>query len=389
MAEQIFSEYGMEEDRQELIRLRRDFHKHPEMGFAEFRTQEKIMDYLANIGIPAEKIAGTGVKAVLTGGKPGKTILLRSDMDALGIHEETGLPFQSVNDGVMHACGHDGHMAMLLKAAQWLAGCKEDLAGNIVFAFQPNEEDAGAWKMVEEGVLKSPNADAAFGCHLWSQLDTGIIDICAGPVMAASHYFNMEIKGRGGHAGFAHESVDPIHTAAQVIQGVQAIQTRQINALDPAVIMFTKIAGGTNETTVPETVTLAGSVRFLYHGGQEVLEKFEQTAKDICRVHGAQCRVTFKVGNHMLANDPAMTGLVRQISAGILGSQDRVTSTLKTMAGEDFSEFSSRVPSAFAFVGAAKKAGSFPHHHPQFDIDEAALITGARLYVDVARAYLA
>lgn len=374
----------------ELIRLRREFHQHPELGFKEFRTQEKIIRYLDAVGIETRKIAETGVQGVLQGKTPGPTLLLRSDMDALPIQEETGLGFASVTPGVMHACGHDGHMAMLLLAAKLLAGMKDTFNGTLVFAFQPNEEDAGAFKMVEEGILETPRVDAAFGCHLWSQITTGTIDICDGPVMAASHYFTLVIHGRGGHAGFAHESIDPVFISSHIIQAVQAIQTRQINALNPVAIMFTRIQGGANTTTIPDKVTLQGSIRFLYDGGEEVLEQFERVVKEICRLHRAEGKLEFKTGNHMLSNDPAMARMVRQTASRILREKGQVSSQIRTMAGEDFSEFANRVPSAFAFVGAKNrsKGAGYPHHHPRFDIDEDALVLGTQLYARTALAFL-
>ena len=374
----------------ELIHLRRDFHQHPELGFKEFQTQEKIIAYLDNTGIETRKIAKTGVKAILSGKKQGRTILLRSDMDALPVQEETGLKFESLHKGVMHACGHDGHMAMLLIAAKLLADQKESIAGKIVFAFQPNEEDAGAYKMIEQDILKNPRVDSAFGCHLWNQLKTGTIDICDGPIMAASHYFTLIIKGCGGHAGFAHESIDPIFISSHIIQAVQTIQTRQINALHPLVVMFTRIQGGTNTTTIPEEVILQGSIRFLVDKGSDVLQKFEQIVKDICRLHNANCDLEFKIGNHMLSNDPSMAQLVRRQAHDILKDKQKVTSDIRTMAGEDFSEFANRVPSAYAFIGArnSTEQTSYTHHHPKFDIDEDALVLGTKLYVKTALAFL-
>jgi amidohydrolase len=380
----------VEKLRPELITLRRDFHQHPELGFKEFRTQEKIIEYLEPLDIQTKKIAKTGVVGVLSGKGKGKILLMRSDMDALPVQEQTNLEYRSQNKGVMHACGHDGHMAMLLVAAKLLARQKKEISGKIVFAFQPNEEDAGAYKMIEEGILEKYKVHAAYGCHLWNRIETGIIDISDGSVMAASHYFSLIIKGRGGHAGLAHESVDPIFVATQVVQGVQALQTRQMNPLDPAVIIFTRIQGGSNSTTIPETVLLQGSIRFLSHAAEALLQKFEQVVKDICRVYGATCDLKFKMGNHMLSNDSAMAGLVKQAATRVLNGKEYVTAGIKTMAGEDFSEFADRVPSAFAFVGAKKTSGEgrYPHHHPKFDIDEDALAVGAELYCRVALAYL-
>ncbi|MDZ7667197.1 MAG: amidohydrolase [Desulfotignum sp.] len=377
----------------EITTLRRDLHQHPELGFQEFRTREQVKHFLAKIGIATTDMAKTGVVGLLEGDRPGRTILLRADMDALPVTEDTNLPWQSLNKGVMHACGHDGHTAMLLGAAKVLSNLKERIRGRIKFVFQPNEEDAGAWLMVEKGVMENPPVDAAFGCHLWSQIDTGTIDIRPGPVMAASHYFSLTIKGKGGHAGFAHESIDPIFVSSAVIQSVQAIQSREINALDPVVVMFTSAhAGSGSHTIVSDEMTLKGSLRVLYKDGEkDIRDRFERIVKNTCHAHRADFHLAFKVGNHLLSNDDAMASLVKKAASEVLGNRNCVTGKVQTMAGEDFSDFAARVPAAFAFIGIRNTAKGivFPHHHPKFDIDEAMLPKGTELYVRTALAYLA
>ena len=374
----------------ELIALRRDFHAHPELGFEEVRTQAKVTEYLEYLGISARAVAGTGVLGVLPGRRPGKTILLRADMDALPIQEENETPYRSTRTGVMHACGHDGHTAMLLAAAKVLREHRDRIGGTVKFAFQPNEEDAGAGRMLAEGVLDNPAVDAAFGCHLWNGLATGTIDLRPGPIMAASHYFTLTIRGRGGHAGFAHLSVDPILTAAQVIQAVQAVQTRETDALDPAVIMFTTLRAGSNSTTVPETATLGGSLRFLYPAGAEIRDRFERIVTHTCQAHRAEYELTFEIGNDLLSNDEHVTRLAREAAAAVLGDRHSVTAGVRTMAGEDFAAFADAVPAAFAFVGARDpdSDGAYPHHHPRFTFDEKALVIGAELYVRLALNFL-
>jgi amidohydrolase len=275
---------------------------------------------------------------------------------------------------------------MLLAAARVLAAHRDRIAGSIKFVFQPNEEDAGAGRMIAEGVLEDPAVDAAFGLHLWNSLPTGTIDLRPGPIMAASHYFTITIRGRGGHAGFAHQSIDPILAAAQVIQAVQAIQTREVDALDPAVIMFTALRAGSNSTIVPETVTLGGSIRFLYPGGEEIRSRFERVIEHTCKAHRTDYELTFEVGNDLLSNDETITRMARESAAAVLGDSHSVTAIVKTMAGEDFAAFADAVPAAFAFVGARDPAGEvpYPHHHPRFTFDEKALIIGAELYVRTA-----
>jgi amidohydrolase len=374
----------------ELTALRRDFHAHPELGFREFRTRAAVKRYLGDMGMPLEDVAGTGVLGCLQGGSAGKTILLRADMDALPIQEETDLPYRSRTAGIMHACGHDGHTAMLMVAAKVLWEIKRQIAGTIKFVFQPNEEVAGAQQMINAGVMDNPTVDAAFGCHLWNRAATGTIDIRPGPVMAASHYFTLTIRGRGGHAGFAHHSIDPIFVATQIVQAVQAIQTREIDALCPLVIMFTSMRAGTNTTTVPETATLGGSIRLLHAGGNDIRNRFERVIKRSCEAHRADYALEFETGNDLLSNDENMTRLARAAAADVLGDDRRVTGDIRTMAGEDFAAFAAVAPAAFAFVGARDgKAGTvYPHHHPRFTIDEDALIIGAELYVRAALRFL-
>jgi amidohydrolase len=370
----------------ELITLRRTFHEHPELGFEEWWTQEQVMTYLTDIGLDPKPIAGTGVVALLEGGKPGRTVLLRSDMDALPVTEETGLPFASKEKGKMHACGHDGHMAMLLVAAKVLTEMKDEIAGTIKFVFQPNEEDAGAYKLVDEGVMENPKVDAAFGIHLWSQVPSGMIDTVDGPQMAASHYFYLTIKGKGGHAGFAHESIDPIFVATNIVQSVQAVQTREIDALNPAVIMFTEFHAGSNTTIVPDKVEIKGSIRFLYEEGPELFERFERIIAHTCEAHRVTYDLSFKVGNNLLSNDPAVAATVREVAGEILGDPTKVTEKIRTMAGEDYSDYLQHAPGAFAFVGIANPdaRSDFPHHHPKFTIDEAILPVGTELHVKTA-----
>lgn len=373
----------------ELIQLRRDFHAHPELGFQEYRSQGIIFDYLAALGLKPEKIAGTGVVAHLKGDRPGPTLLLRSDMDALPIQEATGLPFASTRAGVMHACGHDGHMAMLLVAARILTDLRPQLAGTVKLIFQPNEEDAGAWKMIDEGVMSNPEVDLACGIHLWAQCPTGRIDIVDGPQMAASYYFDLQIKGHGGHAGFAHESIDPVYIASLIIQAVQGLQTREVSALNPAAIMFTHMAAGSNATIIPQQVSLEGSIRFLYAEGEALFARFEDIVQHLCAAYRAEYELSFKKGNALLSNDPAAAARTRQAAAEVVGA-DQVTTRIRTMAGEDFSDYLAHAPGVFAFVGCAnsEKGASFPHHHPQFTIDEDALAQGTELHLRCALEFL-
>ncbi len=375
--------------KEELISLRRDFHMHPELGFGEHRTAEKVTAYLEEYDLGIKHIAKTGVVGVLRGNKPGNTLLLRADLDALPITEQTDVPYKSVNNGIMHACGHDGHIAMLLVAARILSTYKDILPGNIKFVFQPNEEDAGAYLMVEEGVMDNPRVDAAVGAHLWSALETGIIDICEGPVMAASHYFYLTIKGLGGHAGHTNEAIDPIMVSAAIIQAVQAMQTRELDALQPVAIVFTKINAGFNTTIIPEKVEMQGSIRFLADDGTAVKEAFERVIAGICTTYRAKYELRYKVGNNLVANDEKMVAIAYQAALGCLGDENFITAGLRSMGGEDFSEFIRDVPGVFYFIGSGnrEKKTMYSHHHPCFNIDEDALLIGAEMYVRMALQY--
>lgn len=367
----------------ELIQLRRDFHRHPELGFQEHRTSRIITDYLVDLGLDVKNMAQTGVVGLLRGSAEGPTLLMRADMDAIPVQEDSPVPYRSAHDGRMHGCGHDGHMAMLLVAARILADCRDRIRGNIKFAFQPNEEDAGAHLMVDEGVLS--RVDAALGLHLWSSLETGKVAVRPGPVMAASHYFLLTVKGEGGHAGFAHHSVDPIAASAEIVGSIQSIQTRENDPTHPIVIMFCRVEGGSSPTIIPEKVEMEGSIRFLDSDGEAVRESFERVVRGVCEAHRADYDLEFKVGNHVLANDPSMAGFVRDVAEKVVGGGD-VTEGTRTMAGEDFSEFSMRVPSAFYFVGSGnrEKGTDYPHHHPRFDIDEDSLSIGVKMHVSTA-----
>lgn len=367
--------------KEELVTLRRDFHRHPELGFQETRTQKRVMAYLHGLGLEPEAIGGTGVTALIEGRGPGKTVLLRTDMDAIPVQEEHDYEYRSQTPGVMHACGHDAHLAMMLGTAKIMSREAESFAGNIKLVFQPNEEEAGAYRLIEEGIMNNPRVDASLGMHIWSQTPSGAVDIDAGPVMAASHYFTLTIRGRGGHAGFAHEAVDPILVSTQVIQAVQAIQTREIDALNPAVIMFTSVHAGTSSTIVPEKVEMKGSLRFLYEGGEELRERFERIVKNTCEAHRVSYQLDFQIGNNLLSNSRELSEEVRSAALEIIGDEKKVTRKIHTMAGEDFADFCVDAPGTFIFLGTKnpEKGCDYPHHHPRFDIDEDVLPLGVKV----------
>ncbi|NLY20512.1 MAG: amidohydrolase [Tissierellia bacterium] len=379
--------------KEELIDLRRDFHKYPELGFEEYRTSEKIAEYLKSLGIEVHtNVAKTGVVGLLRGDTDGKTLLMRADMDALSVTEENDVTYKSLNEGKMHACGHDGHMAMLLVAAKILSRNKDRICGNIKFVFQPNEEDAGAKYMVEEGVLENPHVDAAMAIHLWSPIETGKMSICEGPVMGAMDIFKIIIKGKGGHTAMPQYAIDPVIVAAQIITGSQVIATKQINPLTPTIVSFAKVDAGTSSNIIPEFVEMQGTLRYLYKGGSDSIEKprerLEKIVKGICETFDTTYEIEFQSSNFTVENDKELTALVRKNGVRLVGEENLVP--YQTMAGEDFSEFTTNIPSTFYFVGMGnkEKGTDYPHHHPKFDIDEDALEIGVEMHIRSALDYL-
>jgi amidohydrolase len=385
----------------ELIELRRDFHRHPELGFQEHRTSELVERYLRGLGLPVKRLAGTGVVALLQGGAGGKrqegpVLLLRADMDALPVQEENEVAYASVNQGVMHACGHDAHTAMLLAAAKVLTEYREHIPGRIKLVFQPNEETTaeppGAEAMIAAGVLADPKVDAAMALHIWTPLPSGQIGTDSGPVTATLNVFKIAVKGKGGHTGFPEQAVDPIVAAASIVQTVQTIQTREISLRKPTIIMFGKIQGGTKSNIVADRVILEGSMRYLYPGGEGSEENPEGRLKRIVEAVGAahrvSCELELHCENRATVNDPGMTGLARRTAREVLGEAGGLVSYSCT-AGEDFSDFAAEVPSVLYFLGTGNRGKNtdYPHHSPHFDIDEDVLPLGVEMHVRGALNY--
>jgi len=375
---------------EELLRLRRDFHAHPELGFREFRTSRIVEEHLEELGLEVRRCAGTGVVGVLRGSGPGKTILLRCDMDALPIEEATGLPFCSLEPGVMHACGHDGHIAMLMVAARILVGHRGEFPGAIVFLFQPNEEEAGAELMIEDGALENPRPDAVCGAHLWSLLPTGVIGVGSGPLMASSYYFKLTICGKGGHGGSPHAAVNPIDAASHVLEAIKTLHTLEFDSLRPTVISVCTLHAGVKAIVVPETLEMEGSIRCLHDGDEEVRRRFSELVEGVCRLYRCTCDVAFRCGNTMLNNNGEMSELARIAAETVVGSENVRTRDLSVMLGEDFAEFSRRIPGVFYFIGTGNesKGTNIAHHHPRFDIDEDSLSIGVEMHVRLALEYL-
>jgi amidohydrolase len=374
----------------EIIDLRRHFHMYPELGFQEFETANKIENYLQNLGYDTIRMAKTGVVATLDSGRPGPVLMLRADMDALPITETGQVAYKSRNDGVMHACGHDTHMAMLLVAARVLKENPSYINGKIKFVFQPNEEIAGAIHMIEEGVLENPKVDAVMGIHVWKPVEAGKIAVTPGPVMGGLDVFKITIHGKGGHTGVPEDAIDPVIAAANLIQTAQIIQTREISNLKATVIMFGQIHGGTKSNIIPEKVTLEGSIRFLYPGGPDSeaqpTQRFIRIAEQVCATHRCTCDIDITHENIPLINHEEMTGLAREAAKEVFPGSTGIVDN-QTIASEDFSEFCAKVPGVFIFLGAGNKDGkpNVSHHHPEFDIDESILPKGVEMFVRGAR----
>ncbi len=370
----------------ELLELRRDFHKHPELGFEEHRTAGVVEKYLKSLGLYPQRMTKTGVVALLEGSNPQPVLMLRADMDALPVEEENEVAYKSNNKGIMHACGHDAHMAMLLVAAKILSENKDKIPGTIKFVFQPNEEIAGAVHMIADGILENPAVDAVMGIHIWTPVASGKIAITAGPVMAGLDVFKVTIHGKGGHTGVPEDAVDPVIAAANVIQTVQVIQTREISNLRSTVIMFGKIAGGTKSNIIPDKVQLEGTIRFLYPAGpdseEQPTERFIRIVEQICKTHRCTCDIDIIHENIPLINHDEMVKIARESAAEVFSDQKCLIDN-QSIASEDFSEFSSRVPGVFIFLGTGneEKGSHISHHNPCFNIDEDTMPAGVEMHV--------
>ena len=369
----------------DLIEIRRDIHRHPETAFKEERTASVIQQHLKRLDLDSRRCAGTGVICDIQGKGPGPTIALRADIDALPITEATGLPFQSVNQGVMHACGHDSHVAILLGAAERLAATREQWPGTVRLIFQPAEEVVGgASKMVEDGALAGVRA--IFGLHNDPTLPVGTAGVAAGPVMAASDRFAVTITGKGGHAAYPHQTTDPILAAAAVVVGLQTIASRIISPLEPVVVSVGQFHAGTTGNIIPDRAELRGTTRYFnLKVGEELPGLMETVIGQIAK--GYRCRAEIKYDYLVkpVVNDASLTALVRSVCRQELGDGN-VRDFDKVMGAEDFSVYQQIIPGCIFRLGSE---GPFGLHHPQFNINEECLDIGAGLLAEVAKKALA
>ena len=358
---------------QHMINLRETIHMYPEDGFSEFTTSKIIIEELEKLGIKVQKnVAKTGVVGLIEGKYPGKTVLLRVDMDALKIQEQADVEYKSKIDGMMHACGHDGHVAGLLGAAMILNELKDNLHGNVKLVFQPAEErDGGALPMIEEGVLENPKVDAAFAAHLWGYLNEGEVHLKEGPMMASPDIFNINVIGKGGHGAVPQESIDPIVITCQIVNSLQTIVSRKINPLDPVVITCGRIQGGDCHNVIPNEVELEGTIRTFNEETRNWVPKvMEDLIRGITTSQGAAYEFKYEPKYPALINDKYMTSFAKESLKKVVGEENVFDLKEPNMGGEDFAYFAQKVQSAFIFVGIANnKSEPVIHHNPYFKWD--------------------
>jgi amidohydrolase len=369
--------------------MRRDFHAHPELGFQEVRTSGIVASELNALGLEVRTgMGGTGVVALLEGSKPGPVLLIRADMDALPILEETGASYASQNPGVMHACGHDGHTAVLLTVAKILSAHRAELGGTIKFMFQPAEEGmGGAEKMMADGVLENPKVDVVLALHVWNEKPVGWIGISSGPAMAGAEIFKIKVLGKGGHGAVPNLAVDPILAAAQIVSALQGIVSRNVAPLQTAVVSVCTIHGGVTFNVIPPAVEMTGTIRTFEPAVRvQVLERFEKTVRSVAEGMGCQAEIDLKMLTPATINHLDIASRVQAVANHLFPQDDVDSANYTTMGSEDFAYILNKVPGCFFFIGSAnpKKGLDAGHHHPKFDIDETALPRGAALMAAAA-----
>ncbi|MBD2388342.1 M20 family metallopeptidase [Cylindrospermum sp. FACHB-282] len=372
----------------QLVEWRRRLHQQPELGFQEKLTSEFVAHKLQEWGIDHETgIAQTGIVATIKGNKPGaeKVLAIRADMDALPIQELNQVPYRSQHDGVMHACGHDGHTAIALGTAYYLQQHRQDFAGIVKIIFQPAEEGPGGAKpMIEAGVLKNPDVDAIIGLHLWNNLPLGTVGIRAGALMAAVECFNCTILGKGGHGAMPHQTIDSIVVAAQIVNALQTIVARNVNPLDSAVVTVGELHAGTTCNVIADTARMSGTIRYFNPDFTGFFkQRIEQVIAGVCQSHGAKYNFDYCNLYPPVINDADIAALVQSVAEEVIETPVGVVPECQTMGGEDMSFFLQEIPGCYFFLGSANPAQdlAYPHHHPRFDFDETALAMGVEIFV--------
>jgi amidohydrolase len=369
------------------VSLRRKIHQYPEMGGDEFETTALVARTLKQAGVPFRRYRPTGGVAHLSSGR-GPCVAFRADMDALPLTETTPLPFRSRRPGVMHACGHDAHTAMLLTAALRLK--KQGLGGTGVlkFIFQPDEEGSGgARQILRQGAFRAPAVDAVFGLHVNPRLPAGTIGIKAGPLMAAVDRFTLTIKGEGGHGAYPHEGRDAIVMAAHIICSLQTLVSRRVDPVEPVVLTVGTIQGGERFNILASTVTLTGTVRTLSDTWHARLPRMiREVAQGVARAHGGRVKLDYEILGRPVINEPRMTALARRAAVEVVGEKRVVDLDVPSMGGEDFSEYLHQAPGCFSYIGTgAGPQTRRPWHHPAFVLHEPSLLVGVNFYLALAR----
>lgn len=369
----------------ELVTWRRHIHKYPELGFQEKQTAAYISQRLKSWGIPHQTgIAHTGIVATIEGEQPGPVLALRADMDALPIHEANEVEYRSAIPNVMHACGHDGHTAIAMGTAKLLQQHRQHLKGTVKVIFQPAEEGPGGAKpMLEAGVLKNPDVEAILGLHLWNNRPLGTIGVKSGPSMAFADRFQIQVIGRGGHAALPQQTVDAIVVGSHIVNALQTIVSRNVDPMLPAVVTVGRFRAGDTFNVIAPRAEIWGTVRSFQPEVRDLISKrMEEIVAGICQAYGATYEFRFERGYPAVQNDPAMVALVEQAARQVFGSEARIIPEM-TMGGEDVSFFLNEVPGCYFFLGSANPAKGldYPHHHPRFDFDEAALGIGVELFL--------
>ena len=373
-----------------IIEKRRYFHMNPEPSFNEYDTSKVVQEELTKIGIPFEIFAKTGIIATIKGQNPGKTVLLRADMDALEVCEKNNVSYKSQKEGLMHACGHDGHIAMLLGAAHVLNEIKNDISGEIKLLFQPAEEIAkGAKAMIEESKIID-SIDAAFAIHLWQGVPVGKISLESGARMAAADLFSIKVKGKSGHGSMPHETIDAVVVASAIVMNLQHLVSRNTNPLDTLVVTVGKLTAGTRHNIIAGEALLEGTIRsFSDEVWKKIPEQIERVVKNTAAAYNAEAEIDLVRATPPLVNNQDISDILKA-SAEKLYGEEVVTKYEKTPGGEDFAYFTQAVPGALAFVGIRndEKGINSPHHNETFDMDEEALEMGANLYAQFAIDFL-
>jgi amidohydrolase len=376
----------VEEIFDEIVKIRRDIHKHPELGLEENRTSKVIKEFLGKYNIENYTCAGTGVVGIIKGKKPGKTIGLRADMDALPIQEDTDLEFKSVYEGKMHACGHDAHTSILLGVGKILKEMEEELEGNVKLFFQPAEETVGgALPMIEEGCMKDPKVDYVLGLHVFPSLETGYIEVKYDKMNASTDEFTVRVKGQSGHGAYPHNSTDAIVISGHVITGLQTMVSRNISPLDSVVFTIGTIKGGTGGNIIADKVEMTGTLRTLdEEQRKKAKKKISQIVENIAKAYDGVGEVEFIEGYKALTNNDDVVKIVENKAKELLGPEKVRVGKNPSMGAEDFSYFADEAKGAFFSLGCGNKEKNIIYngHHPKFQIDEECLKVGMMLQIE-------